>query len=985
MTRILLLLCAILTLQYTQAQQLTIDNQGHAGLIHGLEFIEGGKKLISVSDDKTVRVWDVVTGSLNKTYRFEQEAGAKGKIYASALSTNEQYLFLGGYFGNKGDDGYLIGRIKVLDLRKEEIVATLQGHENVVLDLAISNDGNTLTSTSADKSVLVWDISSVRNVKQITAINGLDEIIHTLAISPDGNIIAGGDGNGYIKTWDITDGQLETSKARVHLEAIRDLAYTNNGEKLYSASDDGKVIKWTKNGKFLGEVSQHAGPINTIQISADDQYLLAMSRRGYVYDLNSETQLRTFNMHSNVVSTISNAPFSQFNGTTGTYVASAGGNEKNILLWNLKTGDVERNLVGKGKSIFSVGINEENAAIAFGQSNPTGNLDDVQYEKSFSLNDILLDLNQPSNQNYHKAEKESAGGIISKQSSNELSVNGQLISTDPRADGTIRSFSFINNEEAFVIGSTFTLNKYRSSGEKLGSFKGHLGEIWSVVEYQKEDLLITGSSDQTIRIWNNITGENLLNLFISTENEWVIWTPQGFYEASAGGEKHIGWHINKGDDKLAEYQDVSAFSNYYHRADVIKKILELKSFEAVASLIQLTEKPQEKISPPIITWDSPLENNISVNGNTIEVRFFITSATPVTQIKLMANGRPLISKNDISVSGNKNPELVTLQLELPEETNETYAFSVFAMDANSKVKSTDRIVTFINPIEETEPILDHTSITEVARASPSETSNYNPALVLDPVNDKQKKGNLYMISIGVSEFSDTRNNLNFAANDAESMADMFQAQEGKMFNSVKTIKILNEEATRLKILSTFQNLEKYTTVDDFVIIFIATHGLNENNQFYIIPHDGDALNPRITCIDWRDFSDLVGNMSAKVLLFIDTCHSGQLGNNIGQKAKSNTEAVRELSGQEFGVVIMAAATGDEFSLEHPDWEHGAFTYSILEGIQQGKADIKPDGIIHLRELDYYLAERVRELTGGRQHPTTQKPSSISRLRIAEIE
>ena len=73
------------------------------------------------------------------------------------------------------------------------------------------------------------------------------------------------------------------------------------------------------------------------------------------------------------------------------------------------------------------------------------------------------------------------------------------------------------------------------------------------------------------------------------------------------------------------------------------------------------------------------------------------------------------------------------------------------------------------------------------------------------------------------------------------------------------------------------------------------------------------------------------------------------------------------------------------SQEFESWGHGAFTLSILEGLEQGKADIKNDYTIFLRELDFYVSERTVELTNNQQHPTTQKPSSISRFPIITID
>jgi uncharacterized caspase-like protein len=166
---------------------------------------------------------------------------------------------------------------------------------------------------------------------------------------------------------------------------------------------------------------------------------------------------------------------------------------------------------------------------------------------------------------------------------------------------------------------------------------------------------------------------------------------------------------------------------------------------------------------------------------------------------------------------------------------------------------------------------------------------------------------------------------------------------------------------------------------------MASHGINKDGEFFLLPYDGDFDNPSNTMISWADIGEVLGNLPAKVLLFLDACHSGQLGQNVNAAGSvDNTEALRDLSSDENGVVIMSAATGNETAQEREDWGHGAFTLSLIEGLAQGKADIKDDRIIFLRELDFYVSERTNELTNGMQHPTTQKPSSISRLPVFKV-
>ena len=55
--------------------------------------------------------------------------------------------------------------------------------------------------------------------------------------------------------------------------------------------------------------------------------------------------------------------------------------------------------------------------------------------------------------------------------------------------------------------------------------------------------------------------------------------------------------------------------------------------------------------------------------------------------------------------------------------------------------------------------------------------------------------------------------------------------------------------------------------------------------------------------------------------------------------------------------------------------NGAFTKALVEGLS-GKADYQANGVITVNELDLYLAERVKELTGGWQTPTTAKPQTV---------
>src|SRR5580704_16731070 len=67
-----------------------------------------------------------------------------------------------------------------------------------------------------------------------------------------------------------------------------------------------------------------------------------------------------------------------------------------------------------------------------------------------------------------------------------------------------------------------------------------------------------------------------------------------------------------------------------------------------------------------------------------------------------------------------------------------------------------------------------------------------------------------------------------------------------------------------------------------------------------------------------------------------------------------------------------------------DWGNGAFTKAIPEGLFEGRADLLRKGTITLSQLDAYVANRVKDLTGGVQHPIMIRPATVPDFPIALV-
>jgi hypothetical protein len=255
---------------------------------------------------------------------------------------------------------------------------------------------------------------------------------------------------------------------------------------------------------------------------------------------------------------------------------------------------------------------------------------------------------------------------------------------------------------------------------------------------------------------------------------------------------------------------------------------------------------------------------------------------------------------------------------------------------------------------------------------------------------------LYVLSIGVSDYAIDALDLALAAKDARDVADAFRATSG--FGQVHVQTVLDGQATREGVLAARGFLER-AGVEDVVAVFVAGHGyLDEGLDYWFATHEVD---PRVASrrgLRWAELSGLLDGLSARRrLLLMDTCHSGEVDREAGVVARSagvvvtrqyrglslvshaglsaSFELVRELFTDlrdQTGAAVISAARGSELAQEAGEWNNGAFTFSLVEALRDARADADADGVVRVSELRDYVSRRVPELTSGAQQPTARQ-------------
>ena len=515
----------------------------------------------------------------------------------------------------------------------------------------------------------------------------------------------------------------------------------------------------------------------------------------------------------------------------------------------------------------------------------------------------------------------------------------------------IRCFTLLPGDRA-ALGTYFGLYLFDArSGKPIRSFRGHTGEVLAVAPSPDDRFLLSASNDQTLRIWDLDRSEPVLSLFFAGD-DWIAWTPEGYYAASPSGEQLMGWHVNIGPAAMVSYYPASQFRKSLYRPDVIKRLLDAGSLDkaladadaASGQRSQRTEVAQ--VLPPKVAITTPSDAKVELNGNTLEVKAVASSVGnhPVTTLRLLLDRRTAPEGLKIFEEPKLGEVRAGWTLEVPPGS---HRLTVQASNAVSKAVS--------DPVE-------------VVTAK-----NDNPAAA---------SGSLYVLAVGINDYPDKRLKLDCAAPDAQSLRKAFLTNSSKLFSGVEVKLLLNGQATRANILEGLQWLSSSVKPGDMAVVFYAGHGdCKIEGQFYLVPVDANLRDLSHTAISGEALKKAIGELPCTTMLLLDACYAGSFDGTKRKKRSlpAESDAVLRQLVYDAGLVVMCGASKEQEAAEEDG--HGFFTQSLVEGLG-GKADYNKDGVVELYELQLYVHGRVRELSAQEQEPTVSIPSVVKSFALS---
>jgi WD40 repeat protein len=457
--------------------------KGHSSIVTWLAYSPDGKRLASAAYDKTVRVWDVQTGTQLLTLSVE------GSVNRVAYSPDGKRLASPSWEGNPK-----IATVSIWDGQTGNPLPALKGSINEIFEgIAFSPDGKRLAAGSGTVdeakrgysagAVRVWDLETGA---EVLTVKGHNNMVWNVAFSPDGKRLASAAG-GEIKVWDAQTGE-ELLSFRGHTSYIYSLAFSADGKRAISAdgATRGGTIKiWNpQNGQEFLTLNGNGW---VAAMSPDGKRLASVSgnRTIKLWDAETGQELRSLNGHTHGLRCLVFSP-------DGMHLASAS-DDRTVRVWDAHA--AEKPLTIKTGSVLgrTLALSPDDNRLAGVWDNRILKVWDAKTGKElFSLD-----------------------GHTGRVTELAMSPDGKRLAS-ASVDKTVKVWD-------------------AQTGQQTLSLEGHNDRVGSVVFSPDGKLLASGSADKTVKLWNAQNGQDVLTINVNAIATKLVFSPDGKRLASGSG------------------------------------------------------------------------------------------------------------------------------------------------------------------------------------------------------------------------------------------------------------------------------------------------------------------------------------------------------------------------------------------------------------------------------------------------------------------
>ncbi len=548
-----------------------LDPGAHTAPIGRADIDSRQRFIVTGSDDKSVRVWSAVDGSLLRTIRLPQGPGHVGKAYAAAISPDGSTIAAGGMTLGSGQEV----SIYLFDRATGEEVGRIDGLPNAVLHLAYSPDGTRLVAALWARGVRLYDVSTRRQIAADADYGGSS---YWAAFDRVGRIATASD-DGKVRLYDPGLKLLANVAAPGGKEPFS-VAFSPDGTRLAVGYNDTlrvDVLDGTTLAALLAPDTTGAGNGNLSQVawSRDGRTLLASGELGK----GDKALLRAWEAGGRGLfmdNPVANDTVMSLLPLPGRRLVVASQDPRLAMLnaagqtlWA-----VDPKIATFSYQYETFKVSAEGSVVQFGYLRGGGG------PARFDLSSRRIDLDPPADPRLQAARTD--GLNIAWRNTYEPTLDGKRLDHEPSE--FFRRLAIADDKSGFVLGSEWNLRRFSRSGDLVWQVETP-SVAWAVALSGDGRLVVAGYGDGTIRWYRWSDGAEVLAFFPHADRKrWVAWTPSGYYAASPGAEDLIRWQINRGPDQVPEVYTASRFREHFYRPDVVARVLQMLDVDQAVAL-----------------------------------------------------------------------------------------------------------------------------------------------------------------------------------------------------------------------------------------------------------------------------------------------------------------------------------------------------------------------------------------------------------------
>jgi WD40 repeat protein len=564
---------------------LVIDPGRHTAPIRDVGVDAAGRIAVTGSWDKTLRVWSLTDGELLRTIRIPAGPGNIGKIYAVAVHPDGALVAAGGW--------------------------------------------TQATDSAPEDSIYLFETLTGKMAARIA---GLPGKTHSLAFSPDGHYLAVGLGNAKgLRIYDRQRQWREVFRDTHYGDSIYGVTFSADGQ-LATTSFDGKVRLYDRAFRLVVPPKQVTSGRRPFRIAfSPDGALLAV---GYddaptvdLLDGHSLVPLPRPDVDglsngSLLIVTWSNDGKTLYAG--GQYW---GGSGCPVLAWVHAGRGARRALPAASSSVSglaalpdgrllvaatdpSLELLESDGRPRWAQASPNADLRDQGDRLRVSADGTIVDFgfevwgksplrfdvrarklsSDPPADRQTIPAKQAALAVERWHYDFSPTLDGKPIKLEPFEKS--RSLAIHPDSSRFVLGTEWSLRAFDAKGQPIWR-RATPSIVWGLNISGDGRLVIAAYGDGTIRWHRMDDGRELLALYVLQDKQnWVAWTPEGFYGATAGAFSVLQWQVNRGFDAAADTVPVNAVPSL-RRPDALALVLEQLETARALSIADLKAARQD--------------------------------------------------------------------------------------------------------------------------------------------------------------------------------------------------------------------------------------------------------------------------------------------------------------------------------------------------------------------------------------------------------